>query len=230
MASHLERRHEVGALAFGIPEYMKAVLVGGQLARRYGLPHHSSNAHHRHHGGCPGRLRVGATLPVVMEGQRREARRRLASRRSSPPSRRWCWMPTCCRWWPSSWTSKSATPPWRSTRSEVGCAAFFWTSPHAGAASAPRLCSHGLRLAQRELALRRYPDACDRAAGLVTRLRPSTSSRRSTPGSARWARRLRGEADRGRRRTERVLGPRPGRVLGRSSDVIRITDRGSSRG
>ncbi len=33
-----------GAPAFGTPEYMKAVLLGGQLARRYGVPYRSSNA------------------------------------------------------------------------------------------------------------------------------------------------------------------------------------------
>lgn len=33
-----------GAPAFGTPEYMKAVLVGGQLARRYRLPYRTSNA------------------------------------------------------------------------------------------------------------------------------------------------------------------------------------------
>ncbi|PCJ85298.1 MAG: methyltransferase [Hyphomicrobiales bacterium] len=33
-----------GAPAFGTPEYMKAALVGGQLARRYGLPYRTSNA------------------------------------------------------------------------------------------------------------------------------------------------------------------------------------------
>lgn len=33
-----------GAPAFGTPEYMKAALLGGQLARRYGLPYRSSNA------------------------------------------------------------------------------------------------------------------------------------------------------------------------------------------
>ena len=33
-----------GAPAFGTPEYMKAALVGGQLARRYGVPYRSSNA------------------------------------------------------------------------------------------------------------------------------------------------------------------------------------------
>ena len=33
-----------GAPAFGTPEYMKAAIVGGQLARRLGLPYRSSNA------------------------------------------------------------------------------------------------------------------------------------------------------------------------------------------
>jgi trimethylamine--corrinoid protein Co-methyltransferase len=33
-----------GAPAFGTPEYSKAALAGGQLARRYGLPYRSSNA------------------------------------------------------------------------------------------------------------------------------------------------------------------------------------------
>ena len=33
-----------GAPAFGTPEYAKAVIAGGQLARRYGLPYRSSNA------------------------------------------------------------------------------------------------------------------------------------------------------------------------------------------
>ncbi|MBP1848614.1 trimethylamine methyltransferase family protein [Rhizobium halophytocola] len=32
-----------GAPAFGTPEYMQAVIVGGQLARRYGLPYRTSN-------------------------------------------------------------------------------------------------------------------------------------------------------------------------------------------
>lgn len=35
---------KTGAPAFGTPEYMKAALIGGQLARRYGLPYRSSNA------------------------------------------------------------------------------------------------------------------------------------------------------------------------------------------
>ncbi len=32
-----------GAPAFGTPEYVRAVLIGGQLARYYGLPYRSSN-------------------------------------------------------------------------------------------------------------------------------------------------------------------------------------------
>jgi trimethylamine--corrinoid protein Co-methyltransferase len=35
---------KTGAPAFGTPEYTRAALVGGQLARRYGLPYRSSNA------------------------------------------------------------------------------------------------------------------------------------------------------------------------------------------
>jgi trimethylamine--corrinoid protein Co-methyltransferase len=34
---------KTGAPAFGTPEYMKAAIIGGQLARRYGLPYRSSN-------------------------------------------------------------------------------------------------------------------------------------------------------------------------------------------
>ncbi|MBX4378924.1 trimethylamine methyltransferase family protein, partial [Mycobacterium tuberculosis] len=32
-----------GAPAFGTPEYMKAQMVGGQLARRYKIPYRTSN-------------------------------------------------------------------------------------------------------------------------------------------------------------------------------------------
>jgi trimethylamine--corrinoid protein Co-methyltransferase len=34
---------KTGAPAFGTPEYMKAVVAGGQLARRYGIPYRTSN-------------------------------------------------------------------------------------------------------------------------------------------------------------------------------------------
>ncbi|MDH3294840.1 MAG: trimethylamine methyltransferase family protein, partial [Acidimicrobiia bacterium] len=33
-----------GSPAFGTPEYMKSAMIGGQLARRYGIPYRSSNA------------------------------------------------------------------------------------------------------------------------------------------------------------------------------------------
>jgi trimethylamine---corrinoid protein Co-methyltransferase len=32
-----------GAPAFGTPEYMKAAVIGGQLARRYGVPYRTSS-------------------------------------------------------------------------------------------------------------------------------------------------------------------------------------------
>src|SRR3546814_6753979 len=35
---------KTGAPAFGTPEYTRAALAGGQLARRYGIPYRSSNA------------------------------------------------------------------------------------------------------------------------------------------------------------------------------------------
>ena len=34
-----------GAPAFGTPEYMRTAMIGGQLARRYGLPYRSSNVY-----------------------------------------------------------------------------------------------------------------------------------------------------------------------------------------
>ena len=35
---------KTGAPAFGTPEYTRAALAGGQLARRYRIPYRSSNA------------------------------------------------------------------------------------------------------------------------------------------------------------------------------------------
>ncbi len=48
-----------GAPAFGTPEYMKAVLLGGQLARRYHLPYRTSNTTRGQFGRRPGDVRVG---------------------------------------------------------------------------------------------------------------------------------------------------------------------------
>ena len=46
-----------GAPAFGTPEYMRTAMIGGQLARRYGVPYRSSNVSRRERGRRPGRLR-----------------------------------------------------------------------------------------------------------------------------------------------------------------------------
>ena len=45
-----------GAPAFGTPEYMKACIVGGQLARRYRLPYRTSQHQCRQQRRCAGRL------------------------------------------------------------------------------------------------------------------------------------------------------------------------------
>ena len=73
-----------GAPAFGTPEYMKAALVGGQLARRYGLPYRTSNANAANDRGRAGGLRVGAVALGGGDGRRqlRHARRRLARGRA----------------------------------------------------------------------------------------------------------------------------------------------------
>ena len=94
-----------GAPAFGTPEYMKAQLVGGQLARRYNIPYRTSNtcaantvdaqAAYESVFSLWGAIQGGGNL--IMHA-RRLARRRpallLREDRSSTS--------TCCRWWPSS--------------------------------------------------------------------------------------------------------------------------------
>ena len=42
-----------GAPAFGTPEYMRTAMVGGQLARRYGVPYRSSNVSRRQRASTP---------------------------------------------------------------------------------------------------------------------------------------------------------------------------------
>ena len=148
-----------GAPAFGTPEYMKAVLVGGQLARRYGLPYRSSNVNAANHGRCPGRLRIGVLALGRGDGrrQRRQARGRLARGRArAPRSRRWCSTPTCCRWWPSSWSrcevERGHPGAGRDPRGRPG-RPLLRLRPHAGALPHRVLRAPGLRLAQlRELA------------------------------------------------------------------------------
>ena len=46
-----------GAAAFGTPEYVKATLAGGQLARRYGIPFRTSNGQRIERRRRPGGLR-----------------------------------------------------------------------------------------------------------------------------------------------------------------------------
>ena len=93
-----------GAPAFGTPEYMKAQLVGGQLARRYGIPYRTSNvcaantvdaqAAYESVFSLWGAILGGVNF--IMHGAGwMEGGLRAPTRRSSSTS-------TCCRWWPSS--------------------------------------------------------------------------------------------------------------------------------
>jgi trimethylamine--corrinoid protein Co-methyltransferase len=51
-----------GAPVFGTPEYAKAVLVGGQLARRYGIPYRSSNVNTANRVGAQAAWESGMSL------------------------------------------------------------------------------------------------------------------------------------------------------------------------
>ena len=69
-----------GAPAFGTPEYIKACLIGGQLARRYNMPYRSSNTNASNAAGRAGDLRrrdVDLGRPHGRH-QHAAARRRLA--------------------------------------------------------------------------------------------------------------------------------------------------------
>jgi len=74
---------KTGAPAFGTPEYMKAVLLGGQLCRKYGLPYRAQQRERCQHRGCPIGVRVGV-LAVGAGARRRQvhhAQRGLAGGR-----------------------------------------------------------------------------------------------------------------------------------------------------
>ena len=68
-----------GAPAFGTPEYMRTAMIGGQLARRYGVPYRSSNVSAAQRARRPGGLRVGLLAVGRDHGRRQpaDARRRL---------------------------------------------------------------------------------------------------------------------------------------------------------
>ena len=76
-----------GAPAFGTPEYMRTAMIGGQLARRYGVPYRSSNVSRGERARRPGGLRVGVLAVGRDHGRRQpaDARRRLDGGR--PPRR-----------------------------------------------------------------------------------------------------------------------------------------------
>ena len=94
-----------GAPAFGTPEYMKAALVGGQLARRYRLPYRTSNTNAANAVDAQAAYEsVFSLWGAVMGGGNfvMHGAGWMEGGPASPPSRRSSSTPTCCRWSPSS--------------------------------------------------------------------------------------------------------------------------------
>ena len=200
-----------GAPAFGTPEYMKSVLVGGQLARRYNLPYRSSNtcaansvdgqamyefdllALGRGHGpGQPGHAlgRLARGRPVRLVREAGDRRRHAADGGVIP-----------------------GAAAGRRIDPGAGCRArgrpgrpFLRLRPYAGAVPHRVLRAAGVGLAQlRELARgrgtrRRAPRQPDlQGTGRVLR------AAADRPGGQGRAGRLRRQAGQRRRRAERVL-------------------------
>ena len=74
-----------GAPAFGTPEYMKAQIVGGQLARRYSIPYRTSNTCAANTVDAQAAYESVFSLWGAIQGgaQLHPARRRLAGRRAA---------------------------------------------------------------------------------------------------------------------------------------------------
>ncbi len=73
-----------GAPAFGTPEYLRTAMVGGQLARRYGLPYRSSNVNAANAVDAQAGLRERVLAVGRRHGRRQllHARRRMDGRRT----------------------------------------------------------------------------------------------------------------------------------------------------
>ena len=104
-----------GAPAFGTPEYMKAQLVGGQLARRYSLPYRTSNTCAANTVDAQAAYESVFSLWGAIEGGGNfimhgagwlEGGLRCSYEKPSSTS-------ISCRWWPSS-SPRSTCPTMRS--------------------------------------------------------------------------------------------------------------------
>ena len=106
-----------GAPAFGTPEYMQACIIGGQLARRYGLPYRTSSTNAANSLDAQaayetvfslwGAIMGGGNLIVHAAGWMEGG--------SLPHTRNSSSMPTCCRWLQGFFSLSSSTmTQWRS--------------------------------------------------------------------------------------------------------------------
>ena len=186
-----------GAPAFGTPEYVRTAMLGGQLARRYGVPYRSSNvcaanavdaqAAYESVFSLWGAVMGGVNFLMHGAGWMEGGLHASAARSS-------CSTPTCWRWSPRCSTrSWSTTTRWPSTPSrEVGPGGHFFGVGHTQERF--RTAFHRpmvSRLAQLRDVGRGRP-ARRRPAG-PTPARPATSS--PPTSRRRWSRRSREELD-----------------------------------
>ena len=90
-----------GAPAFGTPEYVRTAMIGGQMARRYGVPVPQQQRVRRQRARRAGRVRERVLAVGRDHGRRQlpDARRRMdGGRPARQPRARCCSTPTCCTW------------------------------------------------------------------------------------------------------------------------------------
>ncbi len=91
---------KTGAPAFGTPEYAKATIASGQLARRYRLPYRASNANASNAPDAQSVYEFG-NVDLALRARRTPTSSSTASAGSRagspPPTRRSSWTPRCCR-------------------------------------------------------------------------------------------------------------------------------------
>ena len=204
-----------GAPAFGTPEYMKTAIVGGQLARRLGLPYRSSNANAANSLDAQAAYEsVFSLWGAIMGGvELSHARRGLdgggvaslvredgARRRSSGDGRRV----------PAAAAGRRSGAGARGDARSRSRRAFLRRRAHPVALSHRLFLADHLRLAQlRDLARSRFPDRARR--GRAHRRRPPARFRPAAARgrSPRGAYRLRRPPQGGGRRADRLLNAAP---------------------
>lgn len=87
-----------GAPAFGTPEYARAAIAGGQLARRYRLPYRSSNVNASNVVDAQAAYESEMSIWAAVMGHANLVYHGAGWKEGSrPPSRKWSSTPRCCR-------------------------------------------------------------------------------------------------------------------------------------